>query len=83
MSIESGRDKYERRATQTAWENGLAEADSPGAGLERAGVSNLNVTAFDSDWRTGIEEGDDYEPDGDEWYTQMSDASNWNYTGND
>jgi hypothetical protein len=82
MSIDKGRDKYERRATEQAWQNGLQEADSPGEGLEEAGVSNLNTTAFDNDWEDGIEEGDDYEPDGDEWFSQMSDASNWNYSGN-
>lgn len=82
MSIESGRRKYDRNATQTAWQNGLDEGDSPGEGLVEAGVSNLNTSAFNQDWQTGIEEGDPYEPDGQEWQDKMSDANTWSYSGN-
>lgn len=78
MSIDSGREKYSRKATREAWQNGIDNADSPGEGLQEAGVSNLDTGRFDSGWRQGVQDAD-YEVDPDAWYEAMSDASGWNY----
>jgi len=78
MSIQSGRDKYERKANREAWQRGIDNADSPGQGLQDAGVDNLDTGRFDRGWREGVDDAN-YEVDPDAWFEAMSDASNWNY----
>lgn len=74
---------YESNATGSKWAGGLDDADSPGQGLQDAGVSNLNTQAFDNEWQDGVSDPDaqsDYEDgiDGSAWLSAMSDASDWN-----